>query len=484
MIRINDFSYRYRGSNVDTLQNINLEINKGEFVLLTGPSGCGKSTLALALAGFLFSQSEGVYQGVITIAGLDPGQEPIYQLADQVGLVQQNPENQFCTLMVEDEIAFGLENRRIPREEIEQRLTWSLEAASASHLRDRELISLSGGEKQKIALAAILAARPRVIIFDEPTSNLDPPATGEIFDIILDLQRTTSLTVLVIEHKLDFLNRAGPRLIEMSPDGSILLNPSEKEELDFSPPEYKPAVGSSLLEVDDLTLAYDGRTVLSDVGFNLVPGELVSLLGGNGSGKSSLLLSVMNLIRRDRGLIRVLGQDLDQYDSKSLGRIIGLVFQNPDHQIFAGSVWEEAVMAPKNFQLDPDDYQDRANFLLGKMGLGGRIDDHPYRLSYGEKRRLNLVSVLTSQPRILLLDEIFIGQDKKNAHFLLQLLIDYVEEGNAVVMVNHNPFYYSRVCTRLMFLKDGGLALDQPMREGLIALRDLGQTAYLPGGEL
>jgi len=192
----------------------------------------------------------------------------------------------------------------------------------------------------------------------------------------------------------------------------------------------------------------------------------------------------MNLIRRDRGLIRVLGQDLDQYDSKSLGRIIGLVFQNPDHQIFAGSVWEEAVMAPKNFQLDPDDYQDRANFLLGKMGLGGRLDDHPYRLSYGEKRRLNLVSVLTSQPRILLLDEIFIGQDKKNAHFLLQLLIDYVEEGNAVVMVNHNPFYYSRVCTRLMFLKDGGLALDQPMREGLIALRDLGQTAYLPGGEL
>ncbi|MEJ2412575.1 MAG: ABC transporter ATP-binding protein, partial [Anaerolineales bacterium] len=262
MIKLVDFSYRYQGSETAALQYVSLQAAAGDLITLTGPSGSGKSTLALALAGFLFNQYAGEYSGVVQVGDHHPDREPIYVTADVVGLVQQNPENQFCTLTVEDEIAFGLENRRISRQEIEDRLTWSLKAVGASHLRDRSLASLSGGEKQKIALAAILAARPRVIVFDEPTSNLDPRATREIFEVILDLQRDTELTVLVIEHKLDFLQRAQPRLVRLE-GGRILPEwHPDNDPLQINAPVYQDNDSAPLVEIESLSVSYGGKRVL------------------------------------------------------------------------------------------------------------------------------------------------------------------------------------------------------------------------------
>lgn len=482
MIRLDGFSYCYRDSGEYALREIDLEISAGEFVLLTGPSGCGKTTLALALAGFLFSQYDGEFDGEIAVGGIDPAREPIYRTADVVGLVQQNPENQFCTLTVEDEIAFGLENRRMPPEEIEGQLSWSLEAVGAAQLRERSLGTLSGGEKQKIALAAILAARPRVIIFDEPTSNLDPQATREIFEIILDLQRRTDLTVLVIEHKLDFLQQAGPRLICMEEGRLLSEQPPQPSAIQLRPPAPGDPRSAPLLEISALSVSYPGKQVLQNLDLTLFPGELVSLLGDNGSGKSTLLLTLLRFVERESGQIRFLGRDLEAYDPRRLGREIGLVFQNPDHQIFASSVWEEAVLGARNFGLNLEDVEDQTRVMLERAGLGSRLDDHPYRLSYGEKRRLNLISVLSYQPGLLLLDEIFIGQDPRNAEFLLQLLVPYVEAGNCVVMVNHNPAYYPLVSTRLLFLQEGRFIVDSPLQEGLERLKEIGAGVYLPGG--
>ncbi len=481
MISLENFSYRYAGNEEFALRDLNLSIEEGEFVLLTGPSGCGKTTLALALAGFLFSQFSGEHAGRVEVFDRDPAREPIYDIADVVGLVQQNPENQFCTLMVEDEIAFGLENRKLPQEEIENRLSWALGAVGCSHLRDRSLRSLSGGEKQKIALAAILAGNPRVIIFDEPTSNLDPPATREIFEIILDLQRRENLTVLVIEHKLDFIQRAEPRLIHMVA-GRIEEQPVIREgENLLGKPAWTGPQADPLLIVQDLKVGYPGRNVLDGLDLQLFPGELVSLLGGNGSGKSTLLLSMLKMVPLEKGLICFQGRDLGEYDPYILGREIGLVFQNPDHQIFAQTVWQEATLGPVNFQLRPADYEDRTRELLEQAGLGSRLEEHPFRLSYGEKRRLNLISVLSYQPHLLLLDEIFIGQDQENALFLMQLLVEYVDAGNSVLLVNHNPAYYPLVSTRVTFLKEGKLVVDSPLTEGLVKIKELGEMAYLPG---
>ena len=480
MIRLDNFSYWYPGSDRPALQEIDLEIEEGEFVLLTGPSGCGKTTLALALAGFLFSQFNGESSGGVEVFGLDPAVVPIYEIADQVGLVQQNPENQFCTLMVEDEIAFGLENRRVPREEIEIRLAWALEAVGISGLRDRSLRSLSGGEKQKVALAAILAAKPRLIVFDEPTSNLDPPSTHEIFRVILDLQRRGNLTVLVIEQKLDFVNLADSRVIRMSAGRILDQETGQPRTITVERPQIPASPSDPVLEVDDLEVGFPGRTVLDGVDFQLFPGELVSLLGDNGSGKTTLLLTLLKMQEFKRGSIRFQGVSLDKVDSPSLGREIGMVFQNPDHQIFASTVWEEAILGPVNFQLDPDRYENWTRSLLDRAGLGSRLKEHPYRLSFGEKRRLNLISVLSYKPQLLLLDEIFIGQDPQNGEFLMGLLVDHVNEGNAVLLVNHNPAYYPLISTRLMFLKNGKLAVNSPLPEALRELDRMGEGAYLP----
>lgn len=484
MIHLKDFSYRYRGREDFALQSINLEIASGEFTLLTGPSGCGKSTLALAVAGVLFSQYDGEVEGTVAVAGMDVQEKSIYQIADVVGLVQQNPESQFCTLRVEDEIVFGLENRKYNREKIDSLLTWSLEMTGIKHLRGRDLGTLSGGEKQKVALASILASQPEVIVFDEPTSNLDPPSTEEIFDVILNLQRKTDLTVLVIEHKLDFLSRVKPRIIEMGM--GCILEPDRKSypapEIQVKKPAFTGSTEHPLLEVERLSVGYQNQPVLKEVSFRLDRGEWVSLMGDNGSGKSTLLLSLLGLVKKSAGEVRVLGDNVDQVPSSTLGKNVGLVFQNPDHQLFASTVWEEAVFGARNFKLEESEFKEIAQILLERAGLGDRVKEHPYRLSYGEKRRLNLISVLTYKPDILLLDEIFIGQDLENAEFLLTLLCEFVEGGGSVIMVNHNPAYYPEVVTRIFFLLEEKLVVDAPLREGIQALAQIGKDAYLPGG--
>ncbi len=215
MISIRDLGFRFRGSKHDALQNVSLTIEPGEFVAITGPSGCGKSTLALAIGGYLFRQFDGDATGTVTIDGMDVREQPIFDVAEIVGLVQQNPEAQFCTLTVQDEVAFGLENRCLSQAEIRDRMAWALSIVRAEHLADRALATLSGGEKQKVAIAAMMAAKPQILIFDEPTSNLDPAATAEIFEVIQHIRDKAGITVLVIEHKVGYLQPFEPRLVAM-----------------------------------------------------------------------------------------------------------------------------------------------------------------------------------------------------------------------------------------------------------------------------
>ena len=489
MIRIEGLSYRFRDSERYALHDVNLEIKPGEFLVVTGPSGCGKSTLALAIGGYLFRQFDGQAEGSITVGRLDVRNSPIYDVAEIVGLVQQNPEAQFCTLTVRDEVAFGLENRSLPRHEIVERLDWALSIVGAGHLAHRTLATLSGGEKQKVAIAAMMAAKPQVLIFDEPTSSLDPTATAEIFGVIEHIRAQSGITVLVIEHKVDYLRAFSPRLVKLE-DGKILYDGPVAQAPrvpSFDGPRSEPAArpmrkeagGDPLLRVQDLHAGYNGQAVLCGVTCQVYPGEFVSVMGDNGSGKTTFLHHLLGLRKPVQGRVEVLGHDTRQRPVSALAREVGFVFQNPDHQLFADSVWEEATFAAGNFGLLDDATEALAGELLASSGLAGRRADHPYRLSYGQKRRLNLISILAYRPKVILLDEVLIGQDPDNAGFLLGLLQEDVAAGSAVIMVNHAPLITRRYASRLLFFDDGQIVVDAPTSQAFVRLQALEKEAYV-----
>lgn len=488
MISILGLSYRFPGRADEALRDVNLTIAPGEFVVLSGPSGCGKSTLALALTGALFRQYDGEARGTVRVGGLDARACPIYDVAEVVGLVQQNPEAQFCTLTVRDEVAFGLENRRMPPAEIVRRMEWALHVVGAAHLLDRPLAALSGGEKQKVAIAAVMAAKPQVLIFDEPTSNLDPSATAEVFDTIAHIRAKAAITVIVIEHKLNYLLRFGPRLVRMEA-GRITADGPAGPGSAASPWAGRtaalpapPAAGPPLVQVEGLHVGHNGRPVLRDLSMEIRPGEFVAVMGDNGTGKSTLLLSLLGLLKPAQGRVQVAGQDTRRTPASRLARQAAFVFQNPDHQLFADSVWEEAAFAPRNLGLLDADTTQWLRDALIRSGLAGREEEHPHRLSYGEKRRVNMISVLGIRPRLLLLDEILIGQDPANAAFLLDLVTAQVRRGSAAVMVTHDPDVVQAYATRVLFLDGGTVAVDAPPAAAFAQLSARGYRPYLPAG--
>ncbi len=495
-ISVENLGFSFPGRSSRVLKNISLDIAEGECVVVTGPSGCGKSTLALAMAGYIPHVIEGRLSGEVRVCGRNTVDTALCDLAVTVSLCQQDPESQLCTLTVEDEVRFGPENLALPVAEVLRREAEALGAVGALYLKGREVLQLSGGEKQRIAIASMLSMKPRVLILDEPTSNLDPDAAHEVMLAIETLRNSGKITLIIIEHRLDRLLEPADRLIVLV-DGEVRLDgpPAEvyreyalmleeaprRADIPCAPPAATSCEQSPILQVRDLRFGYGEREVLRGISLTARRGEFIGIIGANGSGKTTFLGCLAGLNLPVSGEVVVCGANTRDVKPSAIARSVGFVFQNPNHQIFENTVEEEVVFAGANFRMDSEGLSVRAQRVMTQFDLISYRAYHPLRLSHGEKRRLNLCSVLPHEPSLIILDEPFIGQDRRNSARIMREVLRLRESGRALLVVSHDIDMVFDYCTRIVLFEGGRVLVDDIPREACKKIRELGKLNFLPG---
>ncbi len=474
MLQIENLTVKYNTRQEPAVSSISLSVDNSEFVLLTGDSASGKSTAMQALCGFIPSIVPAQVSGEIRIDGKVLN-DPI-DIARTVCMVQQDPETQFCTDTVREEVAFGPENFCYPRDVIIKAVESALKDVGAFDLIDRKLSTLSGGEKQKVAIASVLALEPETIILDEPTSSLDPRSVKEAVSAIRALASRRSLTTIVVEHRIAEFTDVATRIVKMKEGrivsdavpGSPEFERIKKDELLI--PEY-PTLSRRdglVLSVENLSHVIDGKDILKDVTFSIANGAVVALMGENGAGKTTLLRLISGLAKPQSGRIAVFDHALGggkSVDPWILAEDIGFVFQNPNHQIFGETIEKEIEFASVNFGKDLDEARRAAE----RFSVEEKVSkiSHPNCLSLGQKRRLNIISSAVHGPRLLLLDEPFVGQDKMNALKIAELIGELQKTGRTTIIVTHDLQFAKAFCTDVVLLNHGRVVATGTPEEAL-----------------
>ena len=438
IVRADSIAYRYP-QNDHGLAPTSLTMRSGDAMLITGPSGCGKSTLARCLTGLIPHLYRGRLSGKVWLDGCCTSETPLWQLTERAGLVFQNPAAQMLAVTVEEEIVFGLENLGLARDVVRERLEASLARFDLESLRTRSPQTLSGGEQQRLALAAITARRPPVLVLDEPLSMLDVTASTDLVAHLADLARSGT-TVIVCEHRAEFVQTI-PNLHTAHLDGAGDAKPKN------SPPAsgFGGQVPGFTLEVSSLEVRLGGRFVLQDLSFSARGGEVVAVVGRNGVGKTTLLRALAGL-QKHAGTVAVNGERPD----------LGIVFQNPDLQLFNATVREEIL-----YRL-PDPPMDRYAWLVEMLGLSRYEETPPLLLSEGEKKRVALATVLMRGPRHgVLLDEPALGQDTAHKTRLMRMAHALADAGQLIILTTHDLTLAAQA-DRLMVLGPDGFVADGP----------------------
>jgi energy-coupling factor transport system ATP-binding protein len=490
-IKVEGLGFSYEDSDIFT--NLTFSIEKNQSLLLLGPSGSGKSTLAYCLNKLYPEAVDGELKGSISFEGRNLDDFIPGELNQKIGIVFQDPESQFCMLTVEEEVAFGLENFHVPRAEMEKKIDRALELVGLQAEKKTTIHTLSGGQKQKLAIACVLVLQPEVIILDEPTANLDPLSSADLVDTIARLKKERPFTLIVVEHKLDdwvelmdrclvfdssatilfdgsseqcfaefapFLKKEGiwlPKVVEaaiaaknagvykgerLPLRSQELLSGLENPAAFFKKDTKTMSKSEPILEVNGLY----ARGHLKNVSLTIHKGELTALVGANGSGKTTLSKCLAGLIPLTQGEIHFLDVPLSKWKEKDLFQLLGYVFQNPEHQFITDSVYEEIA-----FGLEQ---KSSALANLEKIGLEKHANAHPFSLSQGQKRRLSVATMLVHEQELLILDEPTFGQDANTAYEIMRVLD---EKNGAVLMITHDMELVDQYADTVHVLDEGEL---------------------------
>lgn len=531
IIEFKDYTFKYRSQVEPTLRHVNLTIHAGEKVLIVGPSGSGKSTLAHCINGLVPFSFPGESTGSLSVKGKDPAKEGIFGMSKLVGTVLQDTDGQFIGLTVAEDIAFALENDCVPQEELFPRVDEVAETVDVKSLLDHAPTELSGGQKQRVSMAGVMIDDVDILLFDEPLANLDPATGKRAIDLIDKISKTTGKTVLIIEHRLeDALYRDVDRIVVVG-DGEIVADrkpdellctdvlekegireplyitalkhagctvkaeslPQHIESMDLAPyrekvqgwyqkaqlpPERKPT--EPVLEVKDLGFSYvPGKKVLQDIHFRIEKGEMLSIVGKNGAGKSTLSNLICGFINPDQGEILLEGSEISGLSIKERGEVIGLVMQNPNQMISKPMIFDEVALGLTVRGVPEEEIRERVNETLKICGL------YPFRnwpvsaLSFGQKKRVTIASILVMNPRVLILDEPTAGQDFRHYTEIMEFLKDINERlGITIIMITHDMHLMLEYTDRAIVIADGRMiADDAPAR--VLTDRDIADRAYL-----
>ena len=492
---VENLSFRYRDRQGTAIRDISFEAHPGEVLLIAGASGCGKTTLIRCINGLIPRSYKGEVTGRILVFGEEVKEWPLSRISQNIGTVLQDPERQILGTKVRNEVAFGLENLGLPREEIFQRVDEALQFLKIPHLRDRETFHLSGGEKQKVALAGILAMRPSILLLDEPLASLDPASAQDTLDTVRQLA-DDGMTVLMVEHRVEDVMRIRPERVMFMSEGEIryLGNLSglskvvnyrevklpaadivERAKADPAPAEIKllPSVTENRLERDALVkfeqvgFGYESeREVLHGIDLEIKRGDVIAVLGPNGAGKTTFVKHAIGLLKPKSGRVLVNGRDTRQASVAEIAGTLGYVFQSPSHMLFAPTVREELSFGPRNLSHSQEEIETEVRESLQIVNLADKENDPPLALSFGQQKRVSIAAILAMRSKILVMDEPTAGQDYQNYMNFMDAILQ-MPGFEAILFITHDVDLAVIYANRVLMIADGTLVADGTPQEVL-----------------
>jgi energy-coupling factor transporter ATP-binding protein EcfA2 len=528
-VSIQDLTFTYQGNERPTLKNINGQIKDGTFLVVMGHGGAGKSTLCCIFNALIPKFFRGKYEGLVLVKGQEVARHRVAEMSRLVGLVLQDFEAQLFSTNVELEMAFGPENHHLPRQEIERRIQRYLAFVGLEKLRHREPASLSGGQKQRLAIGSVLALESEVLVMDEPTTDLDPLGREEVLSVAKSI-REEGRMLLIVDHEPEtavtadqvWLIRDG-QIVSQGPPSEILVevptmescgiktlpmvklfhsmnwpgnpltvekaieliqkhNLTQRRELKVTTVSTGHTQGSPILKAEELRYIYPTYHVEALRGIDLFihEGESIAILGQNGSGKTTLAKHFNGLLKPTSGRMLVQSKPTTEYSHRELARLVGYVFQNPDHQIFARTVAEEVGFGLKMQGEIPKTIEKRVVEVLEVVGLQGYEQKVPFTLTKGERQRVAVASVLAAQPQVIILDEPTTGLDYRHQRNMMEMLKRLNKRGHTIIIITHSMWVASEYANRTIVMKEGRILSEGSTRMVFADEAQLAEASLCP----